>query len=73
MLDYTPAIACSEDLDLLKEIHDDICRQRRIRGGSRASVELASALMYLFSQGVFDHADIRGTLQIYFERKRVLH
>lgn len=73
MLDYTPAIACPEDLDLLKEIHDDICRQRRIRGGSRASVELTRALMYLFSQGVFDHAYIRGTLQIYFERKRVLH
>ncbi|PLP58970.1 hypothetical protein CYK37_10675 [Mesorhizobium loti] len=73
MFNHTPAIAYPEDLDLLKDIYHDICRERRIRDGSRASAEVAKALMYLFSQGVLDDAGIRETMQIYFDRKRMLH
>ncbi|HEV2505378.1 MAG TPA: hypothetical protein VGV39_20040 [Mesorhizobium sp.] len=70
---HTPAIACPEDLDLLRNIYQDICRERCIHEGSHASTEVARALMYLFSQGVLDEVGIRETMRIYFDRKRVLH
>lgn len=70
---HTPAIAYPEDMDLLRNIYQDICRERCIHEGSRASTEVARALMYLFSQGVLDDAGMRETMRIYFDRKRVLH
>ncbi len=63
--------AYPDDLKLLKDIYDDICTQRGLTRGSVAAENLARAAMDLFSQGVFDEADIRESLKRFLERKEL--
>ncbi|PLP59433.1 hypothetical protein CYK37_08900 [Mesorhizobium loti] len=63
--------AYPDDLKLLKDIYDDICTQRGLRRGSAAAEILAREAMDLFSQGVFDEADIRESLKLFLERKEL--
>lgn len=65
----TSGAAYPDDLKLLKVIYDDICTQRGLSRGSTAAENLAREAMDLFSQGVFDEADIRESLKLYLERK----
>lgn len=64
-------VAYPDDLKLLKDIYDDICTQRGLARGSVAAENLARSAMDLFSQGVFDEADIRESLKFFLERKEL--
>lgn len=68
-LSPTVGIAYPDDLKLLREIFDDICRQRSFHGGSGAADDLAKAIMDLFAQGIFEEDDLRENVEIYFGRK----
>lgn len=67
----TSGAAYPDDLKLLKVIYDDICTERGLKRGSAAAENLARAAMDLFSEGVFDEADIRESLRRFLERKEL--
>ena len=62
-------IAYPDDLKLLKGVYDDICICEGIPCGSQMAEDLAMATMDLFSQGVFDEAEIRESLRLFLNRK----
>ncbi|HEV2505340.1 MAG TPA: hypothetical protein VGV39_19850 [Mesorhizobium sp.] len=62
-------IAYPGDMETLKRIYDEMCAEKGICHGSPAAEDLAKATMDLFSQGVFDEAEIRESLRYYLQRK----
>lgn len=65
----TSGVAYPDDLELLKEIYDDICDERGLYCGSCAAEDLARATMDLFAQGVVDENEIRESLELYLGRR----
>lgn len=65
----TSSVAYPDDLELLKEIYDDICDKRGLHCGSCAAEDLARATMDLFAQGVVDESEIRESLELYLGRR----
>ncbi|MFE0019139.1 hypothetical protein ACFWXH_30110 [Mesorhizobium sp. NPDC059054] len=62
-------VAYPDDIELLKEIYDDLCEKRGFHCGSPAAEDLARAAMDLFAQGEVDENEIRDNLETYLGRR----
>lgn len=62
-------VADPGDMDLLKRIFDELCRERRLGQGSPAAEELAKTAMELFTQGVVDEKELIEELRNHLDRR----
>jgi hypothetical protein len=66
-------IAYPDDLKLLKQVFDRVCRENHFAEGSNDSQDVAQAAMSLFSSGVFKEDELTARLDEFVKRRAFRH
>ena len=67
--DSSGGAAYPGDMEALKRIYDELCREYGFRLGTLPAEDLAKATMDLFGQGIFDEDEIRDSLRRFLSRR----
>lgn len=66
-------IAYPDDLKLLKQVFDRVCRENHFAEGSHDSQDVAHAAMSLFSSGIFKEDELTVRLEEFVKRRSFRH
>jgi hypothetical protein len=66
-------IAYPDDLKLLKQIFDRVCRKNHFAEGGSDSQDVAHAAMSLFSSGISTEDELTARLEEFVERRMFRH
>ena len=66
-------IAYPDDLKLLKQVFDRVCRENHFAAGSNDSRDVAQTAMSLFSSGIFNENELAARLEEFVKRRTFRH
>jgi len=62
-------IVYPDDMKLLKQVYDRICRENHVEEGSKDAEKIAQAAISIFQAGVFDEDELRAGLGEFIKRR----